>query len=135
MFLFRFPSPFAGLLGFSQGAGFAALLCALQQSGSDLAPSPPVRFAILYGGFRTRAVAHQQFYQEKIPTPSLNCIGLQDTICPPSVNEHLSRSFTDAQIARFNHGHVLTKEQSEIEQIRGFILPRFARPGYCGTGT
>jgi pimeloyl-ACP methyl ester carboxylesterase len=117
----------AGLFGFSQGAGLAALIAAMQQYGSDLAPLPRVNFVILYGGFRTRARAHQRFYRAKIQIPALNCIGLQDKTVPRSVSDDLARSFSDSMTVLFDVGHTITKENCEIKQIRNFVLPRFAR--------
>jgi pimeloyl-ACP methyl ester carboxylesterase len=116
-----------GLFGFSQGAGLAALVCAMQQSESELAPVPQVRFVILYGGFRTRARAHQRFYRAKLQIPALSCIGLQDKVVPRAVSDELARSFSDSKVALFDVGHTITKERCEIKQIRQFVLPRFAR--------
>lgn len=48
--------PFDGILGFSQGAAFVAMLCSLQEQ--NLEPEFNFRFAILVAGFRSACTEH-----------------------------------------------------------------------------
>ena len=60
--------PFDGLLGFSQGACLAALLCALQQT--DKTSPFQFRFVILFAGFQSLLSQHTDLYCSLIRCPA-----------------------------------------------------------------
>ena len=61
--VFSEEGPFDGILSFSQGACFAAILCCLKESGD--ARFQNFNFAIIGAGYRSRTEQHQQFF--KVP--------------------------------------------------------------------
>jgi predicted esterase len=68
--------PFDGVLGFSQGAAMASLLCALQQqSDADFR----FRFAVMFGGFTPRSTDLVELYAPTAPLitiPTLHVYGM-----------------------------------------------------------
>ncbi|XP_063986032.1 esterase OVCA2 isoform X2 [Diachasmimorpha longicaudata] len=71
--------PFDGILGFSQGASFVSILCALQQK--KLSPIN-FKFAVLISGFKSLCALHAEFYDEPIDLPTLHVYGETDRIIP-----------------------------------------------------
>lgn len=71
--------PFDGILGFSQGAGMAGLLCAMWPTATS-APIPDPKFAILISGFIPRDPTLHHYYKSIVTMPSLHVIGKTDTI-------------------------------------------------------
>lgn len=70
--------PYDGVLGFSQGAGLAGILCQMMH---DLHESqPPLKFGIFYSGFRAAPEQHQHFYKTPISVPSIHIMGSLDTV-------------------------------------------------------
>ncbi|XP_075760580.1 esterase OVCA2 [Pelodiscus sinensis] len=95
--------PFDGLLGFSQGAALAAMVCALQQRGDPR--FPPVRFAILVAGFASRAVPHRAYYREPIALPSLHVLGETDRVIPAALGRQLAAHFVQPVVLTHPGGH------------------------------
>lgn len=94
--------PFDGVLGFSQGAAFAALLLALQQPGKE---SLGFKFAILIAGFKSRATQHSQLREQTIDCPSLHVFGDTDRIIPKELSEELVLQFQSPEILSHSGGH------------------------------
>ena len=59
--VFEEQGPFDGILSFSQGACFAAILCCLKEKGD--ARFQNFNFAIIAAGYRSRTEQHQQFFK------------------------------------------------------------------------
>ncbi|NWH77616.1 OVCA2 Esterase, partial [Piaya cayana] len=85
--------PFDGLLGFSQGAALAAMVCALRARGDRR--FQPVAFAILVAGFASRAPAHGHFYREPIALPSLHVVGDADAVIAAPLSRELAQRFVE----------------------------------------
>eukprot|EP00656_Telonema_subtile_P002303 TRINITY_DN11012_c0_g1_i1.p1 TRINITY_DN11012_c0_g1~~TRINITY_DN11012_c0_g1_i1.p1 ORF type:complete len:182 (-),score=26.80 TRINITY_DN11012_c0_g1_i1:261-806(-) len=66
--------PFEGVLGFSQGACLAALLCALQDKGEQWG----FQFAVICCGFQSRDSRHDELFAGQISIRSLHVIGDRD---------------------------------------------------------
>ena len=97
-------TPFDGLLAFSQGAAFAALLLArLASSGY------PFRFVILIAGFQSGQEQHQAIYENlHVDLPSLHVIGAGDRVIPCQLSEKLAKEyFLNAEIFRHEGGHFI----------------------------
>ncbi|XP_078404323.1 esterase OVCA2 [Cetorhinus maximus] len=94
--------PFDGILGFSQGAAFVSMICALKQQGD---PRFQFDFAILVAGFRSRCKLHSHFYQEPIAVPSLHVFGNTDQVIPGEMSQELSTSFVDPVVLTHPGGH------------------------------
>ncbi|KAK1883263.1 Esterase OVCA2 [Dissostichus eleginoides] len=93
----RVQGPFDGILGFSQGAAFVAMLCSLQEQ--KLEPDFSFHFAILVAGFPSACKEHQQFYNPPLQIPSLHVFGLEDRVIPDCMSRELLPSFQDPRQA------------------------------------
>lgn len=112
--IFKEQGPFDGILGFSQGAAFVAILCSMQQkkcmNKSNAHPfftssiflsliyiyilhknyyysavsSIRFDFAILISGFKSLCESHSLFYNEQLDIPTLHVYGTTDQIIPIS---------------------------------------------------
>ncbi|NXN96843.1 OVCA2 Esterase, partial [Rhinopomastus cyanomelas] len=113
--------PFDGLLGFSQGAALAAMVCALRARGD---PRFPVAFAILVAGFASRAPAHGQFYREPIALPTLHVVGDTDAVIAASLSRELAQHFVEPVILNHPGGHFVP---AAAEQKKAYLdfLDRF----------
>ncbi|KAM4043994.1 esterase OVCA2 [Anomaloglossus baeobatrachus] len=96
--------PFDGILGFSQGAAFVAILCALKQQGD---PRFQFDFAILFGGFKSRATEHAHFYKEAITVPSLHVYGDTDRVIPGEMSQELAAHFVNPLLHSHPGGHYI----------------------------
>ncbi|NWH63509.1 OVCA2 Esterase, partial [Geococcyx californianus] len=95
--------PFDGLLGFSQGAALAAMVCALRARGDPR--FQPVAFAILVAGFASRAPAHGHFYREPIALPTLHVVGDADMVIAAPLSRELARRFVEPVVLSHPGGH------------------------------
>lgn len=105
--------PFQGILGFSQGACFAGLICSLAVRG--MTPINP-RFAIIASGFKSGSLAHKNYYEQKISIPSLHIFGETDEIIPKSMSIELAESFEEPNLLPHPGGHYFpaTTQQKQI---------------------
>jgi predicted esterase len=97
-------TPFDGLLAFSQGAAFGALLLARLATTAY-----PFRFVILIAGFQSGQEQHQAIYENlQIDLPSLHVIGTGDRVIPCGLSEKLATEyFQHAEIFRHDGGHFI----------------------------
>ncbi|XP_075706919.1 esterase OVCA2 isoform X2 [Rhinoderma darwinii] len=96
--------PFNGILGFSQGAAFVAMLCALKQGGD---PRFQFDFAILVAGFKSRASEHAHFYKGPITVPSLHVFGETDRVIPGEMSQDLATHFVNPVLLTHPGGHYI----------------------------
>ncbi|XP_027745818.1 esterase OVCA2 [Empidonax traillii] len=116
--------PFDGLLGFSQGAALAAMVCALRARGD---PRFPVSFAVLVAGFASRAPAHGHFYRHPIALPTLHVVGDTDAVIAAPLSMELSRCFVEPVVLTHPGGHFIPAATAQKKAYLEF-LERF-RPG------
>lgn len=113
--------PYVGVIGFSQGAGLAGILCNMIQTLSP--KQEPFKFAVLYSGFRAQPDALQHYYDNKITTPSLHILGSLDTV----VSEERSMKLYDAcsedtrEILRHPGGHFVPNSKPMVAAVVDFI--------------
>ncbi|KAM3602032.1 uncharacterized protein V6R79_023390 [Siganus canaliculatus] len=111
--------PFDGILGFSQGAAFVAMLCSLQEQ--KLEPEFSFRFAILVAGFRSACTEHQLFYSSPLQIPSLHVFGLEDRVIPDNMSRELLPSFQDAQVLTHPGGHFVPAGSAHRQTYQDFL--------------
>ncbi|KAM7398138.1 hypothetical protein PAMA_006156 [Pampus argenteus] len=111
--------PFDGILGFSQGAAFVAMLCSLQEQ--NLEPEFCFRFAILVAGFRSACREHQKFYNAPIQIPSLQVFGLEDRVIPDNMSRELLPSFQNPQVLTHPGGHFVPAASSHRQTYQDFL--------------
>lgn len=110
--------PFDGILGFSQGAAMAALVCALQQDGQF---EHRFKFAILVAGFKSMSTVHEKFYEKTIKIPSLHIIGETDQVIPKSMSEELVSVFESPSVIFHPGGHQVPSATSLKKQYLEFL--------------
>lgn len=99
---------FDGILGFSQGATFTAILSNL------LKP----KFVIIVSGFVPFPTLLQESFN---PIKSLHIMGKSDEIVPLQENFKLSQCFINPSIYMHDGGHYLPLNRDAIETIQEFI--------------
>ena len=113
--------PFDGLLGFSQGACFATLVCALQQRETN---SPfHFQFVILFAGFQSLLPQHTGLYKEPIKCPSFHSIGETDAVIPTQSSLELAATFAGAVSYTHSGGHYIPASPHLRTALREFLLP------------
>ncbi|XP_077168866.1 esterase OVCA2 [Paroedura picta] len=111
-------SPIDGLLGFSQGAALVGIICALKQHGD---PRFQFDFAILIAGFRSRALDHQNYYQEPIQVPSLHVLGDSDRVIPAEMSQKLASCFSEPLILTHPGGHFIPVSAAQKKTYLQFL--------------
>ncbi|XP_027887879.1 esterase OVCA2 [Xiphophorus couchianus] len=111
--------PFDGVLGFSQGAAFVAMLCSLQEQKLELEFN--FRFAILVAGFRSACEEHQKFYEVPLQIPSLHVFGLEDRVIPDSMSRDLLPCFQDPQVLIHPGGHFVPAAAAHRQMYQDFL--------------
>uniref|UniRef100_T1JI19 Serine hydrolase domain-containing protein n=1 Tax=Strigamia maritima TaxID=126957 RepID=T1JI19_STRMM len=105
---------FDGLLGFSQGAAFVALLCVLAQR-KELPFD--FKFAIIIAGFKSRCSSHANMYGDtNVTIPTLHVFGENDKVIPKELSQDLARSFEKPTLLVHVGGHFLpvTGQQKSV---------------------
>uniref|UniRef100_UPI0037E92CF1 esterase OVCA2 n=1 Tax=Semicossyphus pulcher TaxID=241346 RepID=UPI0037E92CF1 len=111
--------PFDGILGFSQGAAFVAMLCSLQEQ--KLEPEFSFRFTVLVAGFRSACNEHQRFYNSPLHIPSLHVFGLEDRVIPDNMSRELLPSFQDPQVLTHPGGHFVPAASAHRQTYQDFL--------------
>ncbi|XP_060942170.1 esterase OVCA2 [Limanda limanda] len=115
----RVQGPFDGILGFSQGAAFVAMLCSLQEQ--KLEPDFKFRFAVLVAGFPSACKEHQSFYSAPLQIPSLHVFGLEDRVIPDNMSRELLPSFQQPQVLTHPGGHFVPAASAHRQTYQDFL--------------
>ena len=109
--------PFDGVLGFSQGATLAALLC--------LAEPDLFRFAVCFAGFLPRDATVRAPFDAATAapnlTPTFHCFGDSDASVPPDVASALSACFADPVLFTHPGGHVVPGNAPLRAALKDFL--------------
>ncbi|KAL7420259.1 Family of serine hydrolases 3 [Cryptotrichosporon argae] len=131
--------PFDGVMGFSQGACMAAILCALLEKPGALSAFPsepafaPFKFAIIVGGFLPTPAVPNLDHLWPLPArlPTLHVVGRNDTL----ITEERSRTLIDKceNVRRELHdgGHFTPSKASWRHFFNAYIAS-FAEGGSQG---
>jgi len=100
--------PWDGLLGYSQGAAAAAVLCARMK----------IDVAILIGGFVVRDQSLLKCLEEKSPleTNALIVYGNNDEIVPPERAVRMIKYFKEPEIYSYEGGHKIPSKMSGFQK-------------------
>ncbi|XVE63140.1 hypothetical protein DITRI_Ditri06bG0176200 [Diplodiscus trichospermus] len=118
--VFSEQGPFDGILGFSQGAAMAALLCA---QGDRLKDGTDFRFVILCSGF---ALPFADFEGRSINLPSLHIFG-SDPGKDRQITSHTSRDLASrfeggcSVIIEHEFGHIIPTRSPYIDNLKDFL--------------
>ncbi|XP_030547001.1 rhodanese-like domain-containing protein 6 isoform X1 [Rhodamnia argentea] len=112
--------PFDGILGFSQGAAMAALVCARKD---NLKGEMDFRFAILCSGF---ALNLAEFERGSINCPSLHIFGSdhgRDRQIPNEASADLAEYFENGSRVVIQHegGHIIPTRSPHIDVVKNFL--------------
>ncbi|XP_072029546.1 esterase OVCA2-like isoform X1 [Amphiura filiformis] len=112
--------PFDGVMAFSQGAAFAAMICALQQSGDTRFS---FSFVIIVAGFCSRSSGHAVLYKTPITLPSLHVFGDTDRVIQKDMSEELLTYFKDPKTIEHTGGHFVPTSAPQKKLYIAFLDP------------
>ncbi|CAN6615809.1 family of serine hydrolases 3 [Trichomonascus vanleenenianus] len=113
--------PYDGVLGFSQGAGLAGILCQMMHK---LHPDqPPLKFGVFYSGFRVKPEEHQHYYTPPISTPTLHIMGTLDTVVSEERTMWLYNSCEESKRTLLTHpgGHFVPNGRDMVDKLAGWL--------------
>ena len=119
--------PFDGLLGFSQGAAFTSLLCAMAQNSSG-GLHLQFKFALLIAGFKSLLSAHSCLYLSPVDMPTFHVIGVNDRVIPIAASEDLVSFCKGAVAYRHSGGHYMPACPDLRSNLLHFLEPFAAHP-------
>ena len=123
--VFEEQGPFDGILAFSQGAGFVAILMAMLQRG-ELAHLPAIsfKFGVLASGFHPRDPAYKAKLQtQPLTMPSLHIYGDTDGIIEPERSRELIAAWEPATATVLTHdgGHLMPSAATVRKGLKAFL--------------
>jgi len=123
--------PFAGVIGFSQGAALAAMLAASLEPSRTAwkiagltTTHGPLAFAVCCSGFRAPGEMYRGFYEPPISTPILHVIGSLDTVVEEARSLALAEACSGNERQRMVYhpgGHYLPSSKTVVGPFVGFI--------------
>ena len=133
--------PFDGIMGFSQGAALAALICLMQEA--DKEEDFNFRFAILFAAFKSRSSRHAHWYVHqhdqicssfdfklsicdrytgsKVRLPTLYVLGEDDKVIEKALSEELLPLFTQPTVVYHPGGHFVPATGKQKPQYLDFL--------------
>lgn len=114
--------PYEGIIGFSQGAGVAGLLCNWFKTAS-IPNQGPLKFVVFYSGFTSLLESHQVYYGTPITTPTLHILGTLDTVVAEERSLSLYEKCAEdsRQILRHPGGHFVPNSKPMVQAVVNFI--------------
>ncbi|KAG5317621.1 OVCA2 Esterase, partial [Pseudoatta argentina] len=113
--------PFDGILGFSQGAAFVSILCAMKKKKIL---QIKFDFVIMISGFKSLCAPHAKYYDEEIDMPSLHIYGENDQVIPTVMAEQISCLFSNKKELRHKGGHYVP---SKKDIYRDFVMEMLSK--------
>ncbi|TGZ79954.1 alpha/beta-hydrolase [Ascodesmis nigricans] len=122
--------PFAGVVGFSQGACLAAILASvLEREDRRMGEFGPgmvtehgrLGFVVAMSGFRPAASVYDGFYVPRIETPVLSVLGRRDEIVKSERSVELHRACKDVKVLWHERGHVVPRDEETVGRIVEWI--------------
>lgn len=118
--------PFAGIVGFSQGAGVAGYLATDFNGllGLTAEEQPPLEFFMAVSGFRFQPQQYQEQYDlHPISVPSLHVQGELDTITEPAKVQGLYNSCTEDSRTLLMHsgGHFVPNSRGFVRKVAQWL--------------
>ncbi|KAJ6481787.1 FSH1-domain-containing protein [Mycena sanguinolenta] len=123
---------FDGVMGFSQGATFAALLAALLERPEVYppflvdghAPHPPFKFCVAVSGFKLQdgEPIADLVYQTSFSTPTLHIIGKNDVVVPEERSRRLVNISTSARVEEHDGGHFVPSKGNWRKFLAAYFL-------------
>lgn len=116
--------PFDGVMGFSQGGGLAGMLASLLERPNSFMETrhPPLKFAVVFSGFRGLFPKYDALYSPKIKTPTLHVIGDRDPIVTAERSMALVDCCVNPKIITHPGSHFVPSAAIYKSQVLDFIL-------------
>lgn len=122
-------APVHAIMGFSQGAGLAGMLCALLQTDQkehvlrNLMPANIVtpQAGVIFSGFKARFSQYDSIYKNGINVPILHVVGTGDSLVRTERSQALIHLCTGAKILTHEGGHNIPKGDDDTTEIAHFI--------------
>ncbi|KAM0749058.1 FSH1-domain-containing protein [Meredithblackwellia eburnea MCA 4105] len=118
--------PFDGVLGFSQGAGAAAVITGLLEK-PQLNPifeninHAPFKFCIIAAGFEMLDPRAKVVFEEPLITPSLHIIGQTDALVTNDRSIALSKQFVNSRVEFHDGGHFIPSKTPWRNFLKSYI--------------
>ncbi|XP_003708427.1 esterase AGAP003155 isoform X2 [Megachile rotundata] len=112
--IFQESGPFDGILGFSQGAAFAVILCFMQQKNLL---QIKFDFAIIISGFKSLCKPHTMYYDGKISIPSLHIYGETDQVIPAESAKEINEMFINKVTLTHIGGHYVPSKKDYYKEF------------------
>ncbi|KAG5312156.1 OVCA2 Esterase, partial [Acromyrmex insinuator] len=119
--VFSEQGPFDGILGFSQGAAFVSILCAMKKKKIL---QIEFDFVIVISGFKSLCAPHAKYYDEEIDMPSLHIYGENDQVIPTVMAEQISCLFSNKKELQHEGGHYVP---SKKDIYRDFVMEMLSK--------
>ncbi|KAK9468357.1 serine hydrolase FSH [Lipomyces arxii] len=118
----RTEGPFVGVVGFSQGAALAGMLCS--QLSTLVPETPALKFAVLYSGFKSKLPQHQYMYTPRLTTPTLHVLGSVDTVVSEERSRWLIDACADDSRTVFTHpgGHFVPSSKDALTVVCNWVV-------------
>ncbi|KAI9882351.1 MAG: H(+)-transporting V1 sector ATPase subunit A [Watsoniomyces obsoletus] len=91
------------------------------KGGSETVIHPPLKFVVVYSGFKAMQECYQAFYEPKIKTPVMHFLGRVDSV----VEENRSLALVDAceveQVVYHPGGHFVPSQRVYLERVVEFV--------------
>ncbi|KAF5375540.1 hypothetical protein D9615_009143 [Tricholomella constricta] len=121
---------FDGVLGFSQGAAFAAIISVLLEKPhlyppfliDGQPPHPPLKFCVSISGFRLRDPICDPLFEGKYSTPTLHVIGKNDVIIIEERSQLLVDVSTNGRVEEHDGGHFLPSKRQWLKFLCGYMM-------------
>lgn len=113
--------PFVGVLGFSQGAALAAILCQILHTLHE--NQGQLKFGIFYSGFKSRLPAYSKYYERPIAIPTMHVIGTLDTVVEEERTMKLYDACEPSKRVLLTHpgGHFVPNAKDILTKVVGFV--------------
>lgn len=117
------------ILGFSQGAGLAGLLCALLQPCQrehELRKLMPAELAtpqgsVIFSGYKARFSRYNSVYEYGIDVPVLHVLGEGDSLVRDERSQALIQLCSRGSLLKHEGGHNIPKNDADVAEIAKFI--------------
>ncbi|KAL1530581.1 hypothetical protein AB1Y20_001481 [Prymnesium parvum] len=108
--------PFDGILGFSQGATLAAMLCLLPPA------PPPVKLVVLVAAFLPQGADMRAHFQPRaLELPSLHIMGEDDQLVPMASSAAVADCFIGQQTVTHPGGHAVPASAPVRNALKCFV--------------
>ncbi|KAJ1830455.1 Ovarian cancer-associated protein 2 [Coemansia sp. RSA 2711] len=120
--------PFDGIVGFSQGAALAIVICALLAGREGplslgAVEHPQMKFLLLAGAFQLEVPEYEYLYQGEFDVPSLHIVGAYDTVVEPERSRQVQGCFAAPEVFEFVGGHFIPQSPKCARIVRRFLAP------------